>query len=164
MSPMHFRVNPHYISAWFSRNSLFKSDIKSDVLSDCKKTETHNHLLCKQTLNHLAKMTKWLSYVVSNYLYGVFDSIFVLCHIHVLEWILTPWLPECQETPSRNRSKIWSLSDITRPEPTTTRLSGHLWTKQLWVCEFKSCWSHLNFRFQTCFKQGVPCQSNIYRL
>ena len=33
-------------------------------ISDCNWTRTHNHLVCKQTLNHLAKLAdlaKWLS-------------------------------------------------------------------------------------------------------
>ena len=34
---------------------------------DCNGTRTHNHFLLKRTLNHLAKLTKWLSYVVSTY-------------------------------------------------------------------------------------------------
>ena len=38
---------------------------------DCNGIRTHNHLLCKWTLNHLAKLYKWLSCVVSTYLYGV---------------------------------------------------------------------------------------------
>ena len=27
-------------------------------LSDCNRTRTHNHLFCKRTLNHLAKLAK----------------------------------------------------------------------------------------------------------
>ena len=30
-------------------------------LSDCNSTRTQNHLVCKRTLNHLAKLAKWLS-------------------------------------------------------------------------------------------------------
>ena len=37
-------------------------------LSDCKWTRTHNHLVCKGTLNHLTKMAKWVSCVLSIYL------------------------------------------------------------------------------------------------
>ena len=36
--------------------------------------------------------------------------------------------------------------------------SVRLGTKWLWVC------SHLNFRFHTCFKQGVPWHSGNYRV
>ena len=31
------------------------------LLSDCNATQTHNYLVCKRTLNHLAKLAKWLS-------------------------------------------------------------------------------------------------------
>ena len=55
-------------------------------LSDCNWTRTHNHLIHKQTLNHLAKLAKWLSCVVSTYLYGAFDCTFLSCHIHVSGW------------------------------------------------------------------------------
>ena len=53
-SSTHFRVNPHSVVAWMSRNSL----------TDSKWTRIHNHLICKQTLNHLARLAtlaKWLS-------------------------------------------------------------------------------------------------------
>ena len=40
-------------------------------LSDCNWTGT-------QTLNHLAKLAKWLSFIVSTYPYGAFDCMFLL--------------------------------------------------------------------------------------
>ena len=43
-----------------SRNSLLETGAKSEVLSDCNGTRTHNHLIRKRTLNHLAKLAKWL--------------------------------------------------------------------------------------------------------
>ena len=72
MSRTHFRVNPHSngclnVKELFVRN---RRDIWS--LSDSNGIWTHNHLVPKQTLNHLAKLSKWLSYVVSTYLYGAF--------------------------------------------------------------------------------------------
>ena len=47
-------------------------------LNDCGSngTQTHNHLVRKGTLNHLAKLAKWSSCVVSTYLYGAFDCMF----------------------------------------------------------------------------------------
>ena len=39
---------------------------------------THNHLVRKRTLNHLAKLAKWLSCVVRAYLYGAFDCMFYI--------------------------------------------------------------------------------------
>ena len=38
---------------------------------DCNGIWTHNHLVCKRTLNHLAKLDKWLSCVMSTYLFDV---------------------------------------------------------------------------------------------
>ena len=46
-----------------------------------------NHLVLKRTLNHLAKLTKRLSCVLSTYLYGAFNCMFLSCHICVSEWI-----------------------------------------------------------------------------
>ena len=42
--------------------------------------QTRNHLVCKQTLKHLAKLAKCLSCVVSTYLYSAFDSMLLSCH------------------------------------------------------------------------------------
>ena len=54
-------------------------------LGDCNWTRTHNHLVHKRTLNHLAKQAKGLSCVVSTYLYGAFDYMFLSCHVSVSE-------------------------------------------------------------------------------
>ena len=89
MSRTRFRVNPHSIVAWMSRNSLLEAGAKFWNLSDCNWTRTHNHLVHKPTLNHLAKLAKWLSCVVSTYLYGAFDCMFLSCHVRVSEWIHT---------------------------------------------------------------------------
>ena len=68
---------------------------------DCNRIQTHNHLVRKWTLSHLVKLAKWLSCVVSTYLYDAFDGVFLSCHIHVLEWIYTLQLhfiyPACLE-------------------------------------------------------------------
>ena len=59
----------------------------------------HNHLIHKQTFNHLGKLFKWLNGVVSTSVYVAFDCMLISCHVHVLEWICTLRLPECQQTP-----------------------------------------------------------------
>ena len=43
----------------------FLSQSSSEIwrLSDCNWTRSHNHLVCKQTLNHLAKLAKCLVFV-----------------------------------------------------------------------------------------------------
>ena len=50
------RVNPHSIAARISRK--LRAWSRRDIwnLSDCNWTRTHKHLVCKQTLNHLAKL------------------------------------------------------------------------------------------------------------
>ena len=55
--------------------------------SDCKWTRTQNHLVLKRTLNHLAKLAKWPSCILSTYLYGAFDCMFLSCHVRVWECI-----------------------------------------------------------------------------
>ena len=57
--------------------------------SDSTRIWTHNLLVRKQTLNHLAKRAKWLSCVVRTYLYGAFDCMLFSCHALVSEWIYT---------------------------------------------------------------------------
>ena len=61
-------------------------------LSDWNGTRTYNHLVPKRILNHLAKLAKWLSCVVSTYLYGAFDSHLspAVLEEMVLSWEATP--------------------------------------------------------------------------
>ena len=84
-----FRVNLNSIAAWMSRSSLLETGAISELLSECNRNWTHNHLVCEQTLNHLAKLAKLLSCVVITYLYGAFDCIFLSVHVCNLEWIYT---------------------------------------------------------------------------
>ena len=50
---------------------------------------THNYIVRKQTFKHLRELVKWLSYVVSTYLYGAFDCMLLSCDVFVSEWIYT---------------------------------------------------------------------------
>ena len=68
-------------------------------LSNCTRTRTHKHLVPKPLLNHLAKLTKWLAWILSTYLHSKFDCMFFLCHVSISEWIHTLYLPECQGNP-----------------------------------------------------------------
>ena len=80
--------------------------------SDRNWARTHNHLVRKRRINHLAKLAKWLSCVVGTYLYGAFDCMFLSCHVRVSEWIHTLKLPECQGTPcSKQVQNLKFLSD-----------------------------------------------------
>ena len=64
------------------RVSNFKFQKNAD---DCNWTRTHNNLVHNRTLNHLAKLAKSLSCVVSTYLYGAFDCMFLSCHVRFSE-------------------------------------------------------------------------------
>ena len=81
------------ISEWTTLNSclnikepLARSRRKIWSLSDCNWTQTQNPIVRKRTLNHLAKLTKWLSCVLSIYLYSAFDCI--SCHVRIRVWII----------------------------------------------------------------------------
>ena len=57
----------------------------SYFLSDCNGIRTHNHLVRQPTFNHLAQLAKWLSCIVSTYMYRAFDCLFLSYHIRVLK-------------------------------------------------------------------------------
>ena len=84
------------------------------ILSDCNGTRTHNNLVRKRTLNHLAKLAKWLSFAVSTYLYGRFDCMFLSCQVRVWEWIHTLQLPECQGTPCSKQAPYLKINWMQR--------------------------------------------------
>ena len=96
MSHMNFRVNPDSIVCLNVKELLAQSRHHIWSLSDSNKIRTHNHLVHKRTLNHLAKAAEWLSCVVSTYLYGAFDCMLLSCHVRVSEWILNVCLNGCR--------------------------------------------------------------------
>ena len=70
MSRTSFRVNPHSTVCLNVKELLARSRRHIQSLSDSNEIRIHNHLVRKPTLNHLAKLVKWVSCVVSTYLYG----------------------------------------------------------------------------------------------
>ena len=83
MSHTSFRVNLHSIVCLNVKELLAWSRHQIWSLSGSNRIQTHNHLICQQTLNHLAKLAKCLSCVVSTYLHGAFDYMLLSCHIQV---------------------------------------------------------------------------------
>ena len=65
----------------------------------CTWNRTQNDLGRKRLLNHLTKLTKWLSCVLSTYLYSEYNCISLSCHLRISELIHTLYLPEYQGTP-----------------------------------------------------------------
>ena len=78
-------------------------------LSDCNWTRSQNHLVRKRTLNHLPKLTKWFSCVLSTYLHGTFDYMLLSCQVRIWEWMPNLWLPECQGTPCSKQEQNLKL-------------------------------------------------------
>ena len=68
-------------------------------VSDSNWTRTHSSIVRKRTLNHLAKLAKWLSFVVSTYLYPPFNCVCLSCHGGASKWIHTMYLFQCGGTP-----------------------------------------------------------------
>ena len=68
------------------------------TLCDCKGTSTYKKLVPKWTFDLLAKLTQWLSCVVSTYLYGAFNYVLLSCHVRVPECIHTLCFHEYQGT------------------------------------------------------------------
>ena len=106
MSHTSFRVNTHSIVCLNFKELLAWSSCHIWSLSDSDKIQTHNHLVCIWTLNHLAKLAKWSSCVVVTYLFGASECVlfkFILIlkylNIHVyhvetsmkLDKTLFPW-------------------------------------------------------------------------
>ena len=117
----------------------------SGNLSDCNGARTHSHLVCKWTLNHLAKLTKWLSWVVCTYLYGPSDCMLLSCHVRISG--------ACGFTLKRVHDIIITYSQMHRTD-NYSQLSSIIWSVwpngrvfiyELSGCEFESSCSHLNF-------------------
>ena len=68
----------------------YELDIDSISSSGSSGIRTHNNLVGKRTLNDLAKLVfKWLSCIVSTYIYGELDCMLLSCDARVSEWIYT---------------------------------------------------------------------------
>ena len=94
-------------------------------------TRTHNHLVRKWPLNHLAKQAKWLNYVVSTYLYGAFDRMLLSCHVRV--------------------NLHSHLASLAKWLSVRLRTSG---------CGFEFCCCRLNFRYGAC-EEFLDIQATI---
>ena len=128
---VHLIVCSYHVTYEFESESTLYSCLNAKELlarkrrhiwrwSDCKGTRTHNHLFPKRTLNHLAKLAKWLSCAVSTYLYGAFECMFLSCHVGIWEWIHTLQFPESQGTPCSKQApylKIKSLQGDSKLQP-----------------------------------------------
>ena len=79
MSHTRFRVNLHSVVAWIL---MILTQNRRDIwsLSDSNGIRTHNHLVCKRTLNHLAKPVKWLSCVEYLSVWCIWLNVMIMSH------------------------------------------------------------------------------------
>ena len=115
MSRTSFRVNLHFVVYLSVKELLARSRRHIWSLSDCNGIRTHNHFVRKRTLNHLAKLVKWLSCVVSTYLYGVFDCMLLSYIAHEFQSESTLYsLPECQGIPCSKQAPYLTFKWLQR--------------------------------------------------
>ena len=113
MSRTSFRANPYSIVTLNVKELLARTRHHIWGLTDSNEIRTHNQLVRKRTLNHLAKLAKWLSCIVGTYLYGAFECMLLSCHVRVSEWIHTLYL-NVKEILAKSRSHIWDLNDCNK--------------------------------------------------
>ena len=111
-------------------------------LSECNGIRTHNYLVCKWILNHLAKPAKWLSCVVSTYRFGAFDCMFLTCHVRVNLHSTVAWMS--RNSLLEKRHDIWSLNENngirTRNHVVLKRTLNHLPKLAKWLSCLQTNW------------------------
>ena len=82
------------LSPWMYLLICLSLETQTSIISDYNWIRTQNRLVRKRTLNHLTKLAKWLSCVLSTYLYIAFDCMFLSCQVRVSEWIqsIAAWM------------------------------------------------------------------------
>ena len=164
-------LNVKELLAW-SRHNI-------SSLSDSNGIWTHNHLVRKQvrkwTLNHLVKLAKWLSCVVSTYQYGVIPLLSLKLQLWCLLWAKSSLTfrqtIECRFTLKFVCDMI-TYSQIHRADKYSkhSSINWPVWLNG-WVfvyepvyeligCGFESRCCYLNLRYGACFEQEVPWHSD----
>ena len=107
---------------------------------DSNEIRTQNSLVRKQTLNHLAKLVKWLSCVVSTYLYGAFDGMYYYVTYAIQSESTHYSCLNVKEIFDWNRRNISSLSDSNGIQ--THHHLVHKWTLNH-LAKLAKCWAVL---------------------
>ena len=129
-------MNPYSVVCLSVKKLLARSRRHTWSLSDSNDIRAHYHLVRKRTPNHLTKQAKWLSCIVSTYLYGAFDCMLLSCHVCVSEWTTA----ECEFTLKRLGDMIIIYSQMHH----TGKYSQHssiIWQIWLhdWVFVYELC-------------------------
>ena len=105
---MSSRVKPHSTVFLNHKELLAPSRCCILRLSSRNEIPTDNHLIRNRTLDHLAKLAKWLSCLVSAYLYGAF---IIMSRTSLIVNPLSIVCLNSKELLPRSRRHIWSLSN-----------------------------------------------------
>ena len=169
----NFRANPHPNVCPNVKEIFARSRRHIWSLSDSNGIWTHRYLVCKRTLNHLAKLAKWLRCVVSHYLQGAFDFMLLSC-TYEFQSETTLWKffyiqvsIECRFTLKLVRDMTITCSQMHGTDNYSQHssnilpvwLNGWVFVYKLSGCGFESSCCHLNFRYEACFKQRAPWYS-----
>ena len=135
-------------------------------LSDCNATRIYHHLVRKRALDHLAKLAKGLSCVVSTYLYNAFDCVFLSTHVHVVEWIHTLLIPKFLATPCSNQTRYLKFNWLQRdsnPQPVRSQTNtppfcqiGQMIELRCEYISVRSTWLCLLIMSRTFFRVNPP--------
>ena len=85
-----FKSKPTFYRCLNVKELLPRSMHEIWSLNDSNWTQTHSLLFYERKHNRLAQLAKRLSCVVSTYLYGAFDYMFLSCHARVSDSIHIP--------------------------------------------------------------------------
>ena len=113
-------MNLHSVVAWMRTSWERLAGNRRNVwsLSDSNRVQTHNHLVCKWTLNHLAKLTKELLDIQA-----IVECRFTLKRIH--DMIIT--YSQMDRTDKYQQRSLIINASLAK------LLSVHLWINWLWV-------------------------------
>ena len=103
-------------------------------------------------------MVKWLSYVVSTYLYGTFDCMFLECHVRVSEWIRS-WHDRSIKSNTPYRQVL--ITQLNHLASLAKWLIARLQTKWLWV---RVPWQSLKRKISRLFQARSSLTFSNYRL
>ena len=130
---------------FFSYNNDFPYHIFL-FLYDSNGIRTHNHLVRKRTLNHLAKLAKWLSCCEYLSVRCIWLYVIIMSHTSFRVNLLSKICLNFKELLALNRHHIWSLSDSNKirihNHLVHKRTLGHLAKLAKWLscCEYLSVW------------------------
>ena len=182
MSGPSFRVNPQSIGCLNVKQLLVWSRLDIWSLNGRNRIRTKNHLVSKRTLNHFAKLAKWLCCVLHLH----------ACFYHVTYEFQSESrlysLPECQGTPCSKQAPFLKFK-WRQPDSNPQRLSSqtktqafsqtsqmielcseYLSVRCIWLCVIiksrtsfgvnpHSIVAPLIFSYGTCFEQEVSWHS-----